>query len=188
MADPWHQGAPSTLGGRHPVPLAPPTSRGRFKQQIRRITSTGGSHPPPPHLGSCRGSLYSPVATPVAPSTLSRRPTCTPPSRLPWRSCIWLLWLWAAGRGSNRRRRFKRSNLGEFRHHLSLPQPLPCSTQSNIQWTQTTVPNSPGRCLPTIAPHTRESLRRTRIDWSRHPCCSSIFLGNASREGIASFF
>jgi len=101
----------------------------------------GGLHLPAaaihllPHHGSCRGSLYSPVAVPVAPSTLSRRPTSTPPSRLPWRSCIWLLWLWAAGRGSNRRRRFKRSNLGEFRHHLSLPQPLPCSTQSNIQWT-----------------------------------------------------
>ena len=85
MADPWHQGAPSTLGGRHPVPLAPPTSRGRFKQQIRRITSTGGSHPPPPpsrllswfpvlpRRGSCgtvhpvtAPDLYPTVAAPVA--------------------------------------------------------------------------------------------------------------------------
>ena len=62
---PWHQAAPSTLGGRHPVPLAPPTSRGRFKQQIRRITSTGGSHPPP-----------SPISAPVAAPCTPRRGSC----------------------------------------------------------------------------------------------------------------
>ena len=82
---PWHQAAPSTLGGLHSVPLAPPTSGGQFKQQIRRITSTGGSHPPPPpsrllswfpvlpRRGSCgtvhpvtAPDLYPTVAAPVA--------------------------------------------------------------------------------------------------------------------------
>ena len=63
---PWHQAAPSTLGGLHSVPLAPATSGGQFKQQIRRITSTGGSHPPP-----------SPITAPVAVP-------CAPPSRFLW--------------------------------------------------------------------------------------------------------
>ena len=80
------------------------------------------------------------------------------------------------------------SNPGEFRRHLPLPPPPAVfNPKLHSMNTQAMVSNSPAGCPQTIAP-THMYPSRIGNDCPRHPCCSWIFLGSASREGIANLF